>query len=294
MNLFKPHFWYNKRQRNGVLFLIILIVVLQAVYFLNNSSSQEEFDSDVSEIDTYQQQIDSLKEAQLNKKDITIYPFNPNYITDFKGYQLGMSIDEIDKLLQYRSSGKFVNSAKDFQNITGVSDSLLSIIAPYFKFPKWVNQKTAKKYKVSQNKNTTQSKQAITNHDINLVTTSQLKKLNGIGDKLASRIISYRNLLNGFSFNDQIYDVYYLDKEIANRVLQNYWVIKKPDIKKLNINTSSFKEVLHLPYLDYNLTKKIFNFKDENGDFITLEDLKKIDSFPINKFERIALYLTVD
>ena len=294
MNIFKSHFWYNKRQRNGILFLVILIVILQAIYFFINSSSQEELNSDVSEIDTYQQQIDSLKEAQLNKKDGTIYLFNPNYITDFKGYQLGMSTKEIDKLLKFRSSGKFVNSAKEFQNTTGVNDSLLAIIAPYFKFPDWVNQKTAKKNTTTPNVNAKNSKQIITNHDINLVTANQLEKLNGIGDKLSKRIISYRNLLNGFSFNDQIYDVYYLDKEIANQVLQNYWVIQKPVIKKLNINESSFKEVLHLPYLNYNLTKKIFNFRNKNGDFSSLEDLKKIDSFPINKFERIALYLTVD
>ena len=294
MNIFKSHFWYNKRQRNGILFLIILIVVLQAVYFFINSSSQEELNSDVSEINTFQQQIDSLKNIKQRDKKEKIYPFNPNYITDFKGYQLGMSIKEIDKLLKFRSSGKFVNSAKEFQNTTGVNDSLLAIIAPYFKFPDWVNQKTVKKNTTISRRNVIKSKQIITNHDINLVTANQLEKLNGIGDKLSKRIISYRNLLNGFSFNDQIYDVYYLDKEIANQVLQNYWVIQKPVIKKLNINESSFKEVLHLPYLNYNLTKKIFNFRNKNGDFSSLEDLKKIDSFPINKFERIALYLTVD
>ncbi len=294
MNIFKSHFWYNKRQRNGILFLVILIVILQAIYFFINYSSNDKKTIDVSDIDSYQIQIDSLKDIKQRDKKEKIYPFNPNYITDFKGYQLGMSTKEIDKLLKFRSSGKFVNSAKEFQNTTGVNDSLLAIIAPYFKFPDWVNQKTAKKNTTTPNVNAKNSKQIITNHDINLVTANQLEKLNGIGDKLSKRIISYRNLLNGFSFNDQIYDVYYLDKEIANQVLQNYWVIQKPVIKKLNINESSFKELLHLPYLNYNLTKKIFNFRNKNGDFSSLEDLKKIDSFPINKFERIALYLTVD
>ncbi len=294
MNHFKSHFWYNKRQRNGILFLIILIVVLQAVYFIIDFSYDKEIIPDVSEIDLYQQQIDSLKKIQQGNKKEKIYPFNPNYITDFKGYQLGMSIEEIDKLLAFRKSGKFINSAKEFQNITEVNDSLLSIIASYFKFPEWVDQKTAEKNTVSLSKKAIKSVQAITNHDINKVTIEQLKKLNGIGDKLAKRIIAYRNLLNGFSFNDQIYEVYYLDKEVANRVLKHYWVVQKPLIKKTNINKATFKEVLHLPYLDYDLTKKIFNYKDINDDFSSLEDLKKIDSFPINKFERIALYLTVD
>ena len=40
------------------------------------------------------------------KKD-TIYPFNPNFISDYKGYKLGMSIQEIDRLHQYRAQNKY-------------------------------------------------------------------------------------------------------------------------------------------------------------------------------------------
>ena len=294
MNLFKSHFWYNKRQRNGILFLVLLIVVLQGIYFFTNSSSLKEIDSDVSDIKAYQQQIDSLKEIQLQKKEVKLYPFNPNYITDFKGYQLGMSLEEIDKLLEFRKTGKYVNSTKDFQKVTGISDSLLVVISPYFKFPEWVNQRSAKQNKTFTNKKTTKANNNIINHDINKVTANQLKKLNGIGDKLAKRIIAYRELLNGFTFNKQLYEVYYLDKETAGHVLKFYWVIKEPLIKKTNINEASFKEVLHLPYLNYELTKKIFRYRDENGNFSNLEELKKIDSFPIDKFQRIALYLMVD
>ncbi len=294
MNFFKSHFWYNKRQRNGILFLIVLVVVLQGVYFFIGSSSEEKVNSDVSEIDAYQQQIDSLKEIQLNNHKVKIFPFNPNYITDFKGYQLGMNTAEIDKLLVFRKSGKFINSAKDFQKITGINDSLLSVISPFFKFPEWVNQDPTKKRNKLPDKKMTKSKAIIIDHDINTVKNDQLKEINGIGDKLAKRIIAYRELLNGFTFNEQLYEVYYLDKEVANRVLKHYWVIKKPLIEKTNINKAAFKEVLHLPYLDYKLTKMIFNYRNENGNFSSVEDLKKIDSFPNNKFERIALYLTVD
>jgi hypothetical protein len=53
-----------------------------------------------------------------------LYPFNPNFITDFKGYKLGMSVQEID-LLEYRKGNKYVNSPKEFQAVTQVSDSLL-------------------------------------------------------------------------------------------------------------------------------------------------------------------------
>lgn len=49
-----------------------------------------------------------------------------------------MSVEQIDRLLAYRKQGKFANSPKEFQQVTGISDSLLNAISPYFKFPDWV------------------------------------------------------------------------------------------------------------------------------------------------------------
>ena len=63
------------------------------------------------------------------------------------------------------------------------------------------------------------------------------------------------------------------------------------DAPKVNINEASFKEVLSLPYIDYELTKMIFNYKREVAEIQSIEDLKKIDGFPLDKFNRIALYL---
>ena len=37
-----------------------------------------------------------------------------------------MSLEEIDRLLDYRKLNKFVNSKREFQKVTKVSDSLLT------------------------------------------------------------------------------------------------------------------------------------------------------------------------
>ena len=224
---------------------------------------------------------EKLKEALNSPKR---HPFNPNYITDYKGYQLGLSTTEIDKLFKYRAAGNFINSEKQFQQITGVNDSLLKKISPYFKFPEWV----------SKGNNIINKNNAIISDvkkDINMATLEDLKLINGIGDKLAERIISYRTKLKGFSLNDQLYEVWYLDIEIANKVLERFIVIKEPIIPKININKATFKEALSIPYLDYELTKKIFEYRDEVAEIQSIDELKKIDGFPLEKFNRIALYL---
>ncbi len=126
-----PFFRYSKNQKRGVFFLILLIIGIQLVYFLYNFNNDTELVPEDKEIIRLQKEIDSLKLIANQSKNKTIYPFNPNYITDFKGYQLGMSVDEIDRLLEYRKSGKFVNSAMEFQKVTKISNSLLDSISPY-------------------------------------------------------------------------------------------------------------------------------------------------------------------
>ncbi|MDH3381734.1 MAG: helix-hairpin-helix domain-containing protein [Flavobacteriaceae bacterium] len=280
---------FNARQRKGILILLLVVVVLQLAYFLVDFSSNSKVVENEKEL-YYQGKIDSLKSLALNSKATIKNSFNPNYITDFKGYQLGMSTLEIDRLLNYRAKGKFVNSAIDFQQITKISDSLLNELKPLFKFPNWVeNTKTDRIGIEKKNSN----KIDISIKDINKVTETDLISINGIGEVLAKRIIQYRYKIGGFTYNYQLYEVWNLDKTVADKVLQQFRIIEKPEIKKLNINTATFKEVLAIVYIDYELCKKIFNHKKEIAEYQTIAELKKIEGFPIDKYELIILYLDV-
>lgn len=287
MNSLKSHFRYHKSQRNGVFFLLLFIVFLQCIFFFVDFSSEETNALSQNEIEAFQHEMDSLKSVELEKRILKIYPFNPNYITDFKGHQLGMSIGEIDKLIAFRAQGKYINSIKQFQEITGVNESLLAKISPYFKFAEWTASKKSEGTLYSENT----IEKSITKKDINSASAEDLKMIHGIGEKLAKRIVDYRTKLQGFSLNEQVFEVWALDKEIAGKVLQYFEVTKPPAIKKININTATFKEVLAIVYLDYELTKKIFRYKEEVAEIQSIEELKKIEGFPLEKFNRIALYL---
>jgi len=295
--------YFNTNERKGVLGLLLLIVFVQICFHFIDFSTNDDYlyVSENLEIQKFQREIDSLKLLKIENSKPKIYPFNPSFLTDYKGYRLGMSTSEIDRLLLHRKSGKYINSAKEFQRVTKISDSLLSVLQPYFKFPEWVIAKQKNKHKKRKTnldftsttkiniKTTTLEKQ-----DLNTATSEQLQKIHGIGVKLAARIIKYREVLQAYSFDDQLYEVWYLDKEVADRVLEQFSIMTKPDIKKVNVNTASFKEVLHLPYIDYELTKKIFNYRDEMAELQSLQELKNIAGFPLDKFDRISLYLKVE
>ena len=89
----------------------------------------------------------------------------------------------------------------------------------------------------------------------------------------------------------QIKEVWGLTEEVIAKISNNFELISSPSIKKININEAEFKQVLAVPYIDYELTKKIFNYKNDVIVIHSIEELKKIDGFPLDKFNRIALYL---
>lgn len=285
MKKLKPHFVYNKKQRNGVFYFLLLLISLQVIYVLiaKNSNSYSIEDSELKELQT---QIDSLK--VVKKNFVRVYKFNPNFITDQKGYALGLSVSEIDRLLAYRSKNKWINSTKSFQAVTKVSDSLLQVLSPFFQFPKHTKVKRYKKASVSK------KRIAIIQQDINKVTAEQLKQIYGVGDKLSARIIKYGDRLKGYTYMSQLNEVYGLKGEALENVKLKYKIVRAPIIEKINVNTASFKEVLSIVYIDYEITKLIFQYKDSVNKIENLEEIKKIEGFPIEKYDRIALYLQAE
>ena len=279
--------------------MVFIIVILQFVYFFSDFSSDAITDTSSKELLTFQKQIDSLKSVELEKRKPKTYPFNPNYITDFKGEQLGMSLQEIDRLHAYRAQRKFVNSAQEFQEITKVSDSLLNKISLYFKFPDWVvkRNKLASNNKSKVNsvyKETPSKRTSVTTDDINKATQQDFEAVNGVGEVISERIIKYRKKLQGFSFASQLNEVWGVDKSTVARVVKRFKIYEKPQIQKININTATFKEVLKNPYIDYDLCKKIFEYRDEAAELQNIVEIKNIDGFPIEKYDRIVLYLKAE
>lgn len=78
-----------------------------------------------------QHTIDSHK---LNDQPKTIYPFNPNFIIDQRWYFFGLSPQEMETFHAYRKLGKWINSLREFQKITGVDSSWLNVYRPFLTF----------------------------------------------------------------------------------------------------------------------------------------------------------------
>jgi DNA uptake protein ComE-like DNA-binding protein len=284
----KSFFVFNSSQRNGILFLLLLVSGFAVISNYIDFTTENLLDTNSKEVLALQKELDSIKTLLMESNQPKIYPFNPNFITDFKGYKLGMSSEEIDRLLGYRKQNKWINSKEDFQKVTKVSDSFLDQISSYFKFPDWISNP---KPKYSDWRKGFKEKTFDQKIDLNIATQLQLEKINGIGKSFSKRIVDYRSKLIGFSDDMQLYEIYGLDYQVVNRVLNEFTVKTPKEIIKMNLNKISASDIATIPGISFELAKRIWEFRILNERIVDFMELKKIEGLTERKLQGIQLYL---
>lgn len=295
MNL-KSHFQFSKQQRSGIFLLLLIILFVQGFYHFvlpKLLDTDHDFASNDANVSALIKQIDSLKAIQLEKRKPKIYPFNPNFITDYKGYTLGLSNQEIDRLLAFRKQDKWINSVKQFQEITMVSDSVLDKISPYFKFPDWVTNPKPKQtnFKTGYSKTVKTEAQKL---DLNSATAIQLQKVYGVGPSYSERIIKFRNKINGFHSFIELQQVYGLTPEVIQNIKADFTIKTPRAITKIALNTATKEQLVTIKYIDYEIAHNIIEERTLRDGFKSIDELTKVNGFPVNKLEIIKLSLRLD
>lgn len=291
----RKFFYYSKSQKRGIIILVVLLMTIQGclLWYRTTDNEGERIANAIFDSDKYQTKvatIDSLYRVQAVKKD-TIYPFNPNFISDYKGFLFGMSKEEIDRLHAYREKNLYVNTPREFQQVTQVSDEWINTYSPYFKFPTWVTQQ---KNKVFQNRKEffkSEAKEPIVQICINSATKEDLQKVRGVGPAYADRILKERERLGGFVSKEQLKFVYGLPTETVEELYKYFTLLEMPSFTLVNINEATINQIKELPYMNYFIAREIVKHRSMYGDFVNKEDLMEIEKFPIDKVDIISLYL---
>ncbi len=291
MEKIKSHFVFNRSQRNGILLLFFFTSGYLVLNYYVDFSKESLLDINSKEVIAIQKELDSLRTIEIESKKPKVSPFNPNFLSDFKGYVLGMSTEEIDRLLAFRKENKWINSVKDFKKVTKVSDSLLNKISPYFKFPDWISNSKPKKNYLKKGFKEKTFRQKV---DLNITTQEQLEKVNGIGKVNSKKIIDYRNKLGGFSDDIQIYQLYGLDHQVINKVLDEFTVKTPKEIVKMNFNSISASDIATIPGISFDLAKRIWEYRILNEQIESFSQLQNIEGLTKRKLQGIQLYLKIE
>ena len=274
MRFRRPIFTLTKPRSYAILLLAAILLLYS--FLLEILSYETTAPLAVGEMERHQAFIDSMIGAQKKRNNI-IHPFNPNYLTDYRAYVLGIEKNTIDRLFAFRKSGKFINSAAEFKRITQMEDSLFESIKPFLKFPNFTKYKKEKVFKNLKK-------------DINEVEEFDFLKVKGIGKVLSSRIVKYRKYIKGFSTLDQLYEVYGLDSLVVDNVKNHFEIQKLPELKKIKISEASLYDLSRVPYINKEESTEIIKLRTRQKKII-LEDLFHITGFDSLKISRISLYL---
>ena len=263
---------------------------------LNDSDllSDENLNNDDQPISAYQYDRRKTNPYESNSEKGELFYFDPNTISPAGWKRLGLRDKTIQTIQNYLSKGGHFYKPEDLQRVYGLHQNEYKRLLPYVKIESTtiaVNERfvSPKPNSESQPLKTYSAKYSVI--DINLADTSAFVSLPGIGSKLASRIVNFREKLGGFYSIEQIGEIYGLADSTFQKIKQ-YLRLDNLSVKKINVNTATVDELKTHPYIKYSIANPIVAYRNEHGSFSKLEDLKKVMAVTDEIYNKIGPYLS--
>ncbi|QNF32311.1 helix-hairpin-helix domain-containing protein [Adhaeribacter swui] len=315
----RNYFHFNRQETSGFILLIFgLIVIVCLPYFWPNRQpaydptlDRQILDSLAAQLKTSPYENRNYAYNRPNRKAAPVkpippellQPFDPNSLTQAQWEKFGLPSYVAKRLLTYRDKAQGFKYKDQIKRIYGFPPELYAQLEPYITLPESrPNQsyadarERASAYPTYANKPRTaysRERNRLQPFDINTADTTQLKKLRGIGTKLAARIVKFRDKLGGFKSVDQLQEVYGLPPEMVDS-LRKYTFVGDTFVGiRLNINSATVDQLQQHPYLGYKLARHIVAYRTQHGPFVSLEDLRKIKTIDEATFQKVKPYLTL-
>ncbi len=301
----KDLFSFSAGERRGILILMALILLLILFYFIYpvfltpTKYDTTAFDREVDSYLKNRKEITKVSDTSSEKYDFDMFdqrspekkttlhpfPFDPNSMTHAQWLQLGLTEKQAKVIENYvAKGGKFYDKA-DFKKMYCISEEAYAQLEPYINItlirPQYPKNEFPKKEVV------------ISKTEINSATIEDLKKIRGIGDYFATKIVEYRQKLGGYISLEQLLEIPKMDTSRL-RPLLPYLDINSKAIRKINVNETSLNQLKSHPYIGNNIASAIINYRQKHGNFALLSDIKKCMLITDAIYVKISPYLCVE
>ena len=173
------------------------------------------------------------------------FPFNPNTVSLSDLQRLGFSERQAQSIINYREKGGRFHRPSDFAKSFVVSDSVYRRLEPYIRIPKV---------------------------DLNAADSTALDALPGIGPYYAAKILEYRSSLCGFSYPEQLMDIYRFDKDKFDALKD---LVTVGPSEPYPLWTLPEDELRRHPYIDSGAAHGIVLYREHNpSERWTVDGLK--------------------
>jgi competence ComEA-like helix-hairpin-helix protein len=220
----------------------------------------------------------------------SLFYFDPNTASEEDWKKLGIKEKTIHTIKNYLQKGGHFKSADDLEKVYGLNPGIAARLIPFVHIGEKENDQ--KESTPSRNYFTTTTKSVTAKIDINLADTAAWIALPGIGQKLASRMVNFRERLGGFYSVAQVGELYGLADSVFKKI-KPFLFLGNAVLHKFNINTATADEMKTHPYIKWNIAKAIVAYRDQHGVFQTLEGLKNISMIRDSVLEKMRPYIFV-
>lgn len=161
------------------------------VYVVRHVYPQHEELQEYAEIPSEREPFDTIRVSSAHSarvlagrermRRVESFPFDPNTVSQEDLVRLGFSVKQAAAIANYRVKGGRFRRKEDFAKSFVVADSVYRRLEPFINIPKV---------------------------DINTADSAAFDALPGIGPYFAARMVRYREELGGYSFPEQLLDIY--------------------------------------------------------------------------------------
>ena len=304
--MWKNYFNFSKNERRALWVLFALIgsgLMLQFYLSLRHKPNPGECAGELA----FEKEIKTFEASKVRQKPnyyhykqtgyqaqpFALFDFDPNTADSITLLQLGLKPFMARMILKYRSKGGKYRKAEDFARVPYLDKALYAKLQPHIKIEQGLitvhRDTVAKHMPIVYQK---QVKLAEGVHlDLNAADTSELKKVPGIGSRLAYAIVNYRNRLGGFYSISQLREMKQLSPDQVEKFGHFLALNEISSIHKIAVNKSGIERLMSHPYLNFYQARAIVELRKKKGKLTSLDQFSLYEEFTKQDFERLAYYL---
>jgi competence protein ComEA len=296
---------FSKKDRIGLLCVVVifaLIVLIPLLFNRPHPLSIKESNQLSAKIDTlnskkarqYVYQEDDENNTSHYQYEPSVkystakaetFSFDPNTLPWDGWKRLGLNDRTIQTIEKYRTKGGRFYKPDDLEKIWGLPNGFYERVKDYIR----IETPTASKNENFVAAVYSNKEEKPLSIEINSAKAFALDELPGIGNKLSMRIINFRDKLGGFYSVEQVRETYGLPDSVFQKIKPHLYI--NSEVKTLNINTASKDELKVHPYIKWNLANAIVEYRNQHGNYKSLDELKNISVIDEAAFKKISHYL---
>lgn len=281
----KDYFGFSHNEVRGIIFLLVIIFfafvvpMLVQIYLRGERKEMRPVAAERILVPV----VDSEKTKAFVPaiKDTGCFPFDPNTVSIDDLLRLGFPKKQAHTLIHFREKGKIFREKEDLKKVNGLTDEMYRKIEACID----IDSGYRNTRKLVKKENATP-----VIFELNTVDSSQLESIRGIGPKLASRIVKYRNKLGGFVGPEQLKEVHGLSDSLFDKV-RNRFTADKNLIRKVFVNKQTSRELHKHPYISKYQAEGLLLYVQKQGKIRNDEDLRRIKLFPDSVLCKILPYI---